>query len=107
MDDEPLPKDEPKPLIIDRRAFLEPELWDELKAIAKFHRLVFREFGSTQRVSRNDMLRAFVKASIKAYWKDKGGKPSGKNDELSKAKRHAEALRERARKGKKDKENSD
>lgn len=76
-----------------RRVFLEPEFWEELTEVAQFHSMVFKEMGSKEKVSRNDVIGAFLRWAVDTYWNDKGGKPTETKDRLEKARRHAEKLK--------------
>jgi hypothetical protein len=81
----------------ERRVFLEPIRWEELSEVAEFHSLVFKEMGADERVSRNDIIDAFLKWATESYWDDKGGKPVTASDRLEKAKRHAKKLAEQSK----------
>lgn len=77
---------------VERRVFLEPELWDELSEAADFHTHVFKKMDSKQVVSRNDLIGSFLRWALKEYWDDKGGKPSSDSERDRKAADHAERL---------------
>lgn len=81
-----------------RQVFLAPEMWDELAEAAKFHAQVFRELGSREGVSRNDIIKHFLKWALEAYWADKGGRPTSVEDRVKKAEKHAAVLKKNATK---------
>jgi hypothetical protein len=83
-----LPRKKP----VDRKVFLEEDLWKELSDAAEFHTKVFEELGSDEKVSRNDIIDTFLRWALDAYWDDKGGKPKNATDGAAKVKRHAEKL---------------
>lgn len=62
-----------------RQVFLPKEMWERLKVAAKFHSDAFKELGSTEGVSRNDMIEEFLAWALNAYWEQVGGAPTEKN----------------------------
>lgn len=86
------PKLLPKKKTISRQVFLAPELWAELTEVAVFQSEVFEEMKADEKVSRNDVIRDFLRWALDAYWSDKGGRPTSRQDRLSKVERHAAAL---------------
>lgn len=77
---------------VERRVFLEPELWDELSEAADFHTEVFKKLESKQIVSRNDLIGSFLRWALKEYWDDKDGKPTDAAERDRKAAEHAGRL---------------
>lgn len=77
----------------ERRVFLEPELWRELDHIAEFHTEVFSAMGADEKVSRNDVIAAFLQWAVDAYWQERGGRPTSDRDRTEKVRRHAEQLK--------------
>lgn len=88
------PKLLPKKATVSRQVFLPEKMWEELKEAARFHGDAFKHLGSTEGVSRNDLIDAFLQWALDAYWDDKGGRPTSKEDWDKKAERHAQALLE-------------
>jgi len=88
----PAPDLRPKKKRQEQRVFLEAGEWKALTEIAEFHTLVFELMGHKERVSRNDILEAFLRWARDSYWEDKGGKPASPKDRQEKAKRHAARL---------------
>lgn len=87
------PKLLPKKRAIARNVYLAPEMWAELDEAADFHGAVFEAMGADEKVSRNDVIDAFLRWALDAYWEDKGGRPGSANELQAKAKRHADALK--------------
>lgn len=75
---------------IERRVFLEPELFEELSECAEFQQTVFKAMGVEESVSRNDMIAAFLAWAVTEFWAERGGKPTSKSDLEAKAKKQAE-----------------
>lgn len=86
------PKLLPRKRPVDKKVFLEEELWLELADAARFHTQVFTEMGSEETVSRNDLIDVFLRWALKEYWEDKGGKPVTDKERADKAKRYAQKL---------------
>jgi hypothetical protein len=91
------PKLLPKKKTLDKRVFLEPKLWDEMTEVAEFHTLVFEAMGASEKVSRNDIIAAFLRWAVDSYWEDKGGVPSTKDERTRKARAYAERLAKEAK----------
>lgn len=83
----------PKKKTIARSVYLEPATWLELAEAAEFQTAVFEALGHEEKVSRNDVIDAFISWALKAYWDDKGGRPTTKAERAEKARRHAEATK--------------
>lgn len=87
------PKLFPKAKTKPRSLYLGADMWDELDEATEFHSRVFEALGSGQKVSRNDVIEAFLRWALDAYWDDKGGRPKSEKERRDKAVRHAEALK--------------
>lgn len=74
------PKLLPKKRPVDKKVFLEEELWEELANAARFHTQAFKEMGSTETVSRNDLIALFLGWALDEFWEEKGGKPAPDSD---------------------------
>lgn len=90
----PGPDLDPTSKRLERRVFLEADLWERLTNCSEFHQRVFDHLGVKETVSRNDIIASFLDWAEQAYWDDKGGKPTSKTDFEAKAKRHAEKKRQ-------------
>lgn len=89
------PKLVPKTKLLPVKTYLEPDLPEQLDDAAAFHTEVFKAMGETEKVSRTDILNAFLKWALDAYWQEKGGRPTSAKDRADKAKKHAEALKKK------------
>jgi len=83
----------PKPKREERRVFLAPEQWARLSKVADFHSEVFEKLGADEKVSRNDIIESFLEWAERAYWEERGGRPTGVKDRAEKIERYAEELR--------------
>lgn len=89
-----LPKQKP----VDRKVFLDADLWERLSKIAEFHTEVFSALNAKETVSRNDIIAAFLDEGAREYWKRVGGEPErGTRDWQSKVKEFAVALASQVR----------
>jgi hypothetical protein len=95
------PKLLPQKATVSRQVFLTEEMWDELKEAARFHGDVFKRMGSSEGVSRNDLIDSFLHWALDSYWEDKGGRPTSEKDWDEKVDRHAEALKKQQQEAKK------
>lgn len=89
----PGPKLLPNKATVARQVFLTEKMWEELKEAARFHSDLFKELKSSEGVSRNDLIDFFLEWALEAYWKEKGGKPTSKDDWDRKVIRAAEQVR--------------
>lgn len=83
-----------KPLGTPRQVFLPKEMWERLKAAAKFHGEAFKALGATEGVSRNDMIQDFLSWALVEYWAQVSGEPTGPKDRATKVAAMAEILRQ-------------
>lgn len=86
----------PKKATVSRQVFLTEQMWNELKETARFHGDVFKLLGSTEGVTRNDLIDAFLRWALDSYWEEKGGMPTSKDDWDKKVQRHSDALRKQS-----------
>lgn len=75
-----------------RQVYLPKEKWERLKAAAKFHSDAFKGLGSTEGVSRNEMIEDLLEWALEAYWEQVGG-PPGPKDRAAKVEKMTEILR--------------
>lgn len=86
------PKMLPRTKPVDRKVYLASERWDELMEAASFQTAAFKAAGSTESVSRNDIVDFLLGWALEAFWEGKGGKPAVDTAEW-RAKVEAEAAR--------------
>lgn len=86
----------PRKKTIARSVYLEPSMWQELAEAAEFQSAVFEALGHEEKVSRNDVIDAFLRWALDSYWEDKGGRPTSKTDRTEKARRNAETTKKNA-----------
>lgn len=84
----------PKKKPVDKKIFLEQEVWDQLANIAEFHSAVFAAMGAKEKVSRQDVISEFLEKNIKSYWDGVGGAPTTEKERLEKVRRLAETLKQ-------------
>jgi predicted ArsR family transcriptional regulator len=89
----PFPTLLPKEKREERRVFLPKKLWKALDECAEFHQAAFDLLDAKESVSRNDLIDAFMRWAIDAYWEQHGGRPTGEKDRAEKVKRFAESMR--------------
>lgn len=90
----PKPPEPVEPKSQGRTVYLPKEFWEELTEVADFHEHVFGVLGAKAAVSRNDMIEAFLRWALDAYWEDLGGKPGSSKDRDAKAAKKAETIRQ-------------
>jgi hypothetical protein len=75
----------PKTRKVERRVFLEAELWKRLSDAAEFHTEAFKAIeGVDETVSRNDLIESFLKWALGQFWEAKHGEPTSETDRKKK-----------------------
>ena len=75
-----------------RQVYLPKEMWERLKLAAKFHSDVFKRMGSTEGVSRNDLIEDWLDWAEGMYWEQVGGPPTSPKDREAKLEKMAAIL---------------
>lgn len=98
------PKMLPRTKPIDRKVYLDAERWAQLMDAARFQTEAFAAAGSTESVSRNDIVDFLLGWALDAFWEGKGGKPLSVEDRAKKVEAEAARIRKEieARKAKAD-----
>lgn len=83
----------PRKKLVRKPVFLSEGMWAQLDECTAFQDEVFAAMGEDEKVSRNDIIAAFLDWAVKAYWNDKGGKPGSATDRTEKVDRYAQYLK--------------
>ena len=84
----------PKRKLIRKPVFLSQETWAALDECAEFEGEVFKAAKADQKVSRNDVIAAFLDWAIRMYWEGHNGKPESAVDRAAKVKRGVERIKQ-------------
>lgn len=87
------PKLEPRAKLEPVKTYLPPGMKEELDSVSEFQSAAFALMGTTEKVSRNDVVVAFLRWALDSFWADKGGVPLSEEDRHRKARQYVAALK--------------